>query len=194
MRKVLEARGARIGAVHFPESGFASVVANGGRQPIEVGLIGREGMSGIGIVLGSERSANDVYMQNAGHGRCVRAKALRDAVNESRTLHSSLLRYVQSFLNQTVRTAVANGRNKIEERLARWILMAADRLDIGEIPLTQEFLAMMLGVQRPGVTIALQALETKGIVARRRGKIVVANRAALEKLSNGAYSKSEKLQ
>jgi CRP-like cAMP-binding protein len=191
-RKVLETRGRRISTIYFPEAGFASVVANDGRLPIEVGLIGREGMSGLSAILGGERTTNDIYMQSAGNGHCVRAKALRGAVDESRTLHWSLLRFVNAFLNQVTRSAVANGRNKIEERLARWILMADDRLDVDELPLTQEFLAIMLGVQRPGITVALQALESRGVVARRRGKIVIADRRALEELSNGAYSKIEK--
>ena len=98
-----------------------------------------------------------------------------------------MLRYAQAFLNQTTRTAVANGRSKIEERLARWLLMAHDRVGSPELPLTHEFLAMMLGVRRPGVTVACQQLEREGVIARRRGRIVICNRAALEKLSNGTY-------
>jgi CRP-like cAMP-binding protein len=82
--------------------------------------------------------------------------------------------------------AVANGRSKIEERLARWLLMADDRVD-GDIPLTQEFLAMMLGVRRPGITVAFQALERKGVIARMRGHVAILDREALEMLSNGTY-------
>jgi CRP-like cAMP-binding protein len=102
------------------------------------------------------------------------------------TLHRSLLRFVHSFLEQATRTAVANGRSNIEERLARWLLMADDRID-GPIPLTHDFLAMMLGVRRPGVTVAVQELERAGMIARKRGHIVIKDRDALEKLSNGAY-------
>jgi len=109
------------------------------------------------------------------------------AIEKSTTLHRVFLRYAHTFLNQATRTAVANGRAKIEERLARWLLMAADRLDGGELPLTHEFLAMMLGVRRPGVTVAIQALEREGVIARRRGRIVITNRKALEKRSNGTY-------
>lgn len=84
-------------------------------------------------------------------------------------------------------TALANGRSTIEERLARWLLLADDRIETEELPLTHEFLAMMLGVTRPGVTVAAQSLERQGMIARRRGSIVVLNRAALEKLSHGTY-------
>lgn len=88
-----------------------------------------------------------------------------------------------------MRTSLADGRGKTEERLARWLLMASDRLDGDETPLTHEFLAMMLGVQRPGVTIALQALETQGAIFGRRGRIVIVDRKELERLSNGPTSR-----
>jgi CRP-like cAMP-binding protein len=191
LRKVLERRGKPIKAIYFPETGFASVVANGDSRPIEVGLIGREGMTGIPVVLGSDRNENEVFMQAPGKGHCMKASDLRKAIDHSTTLHRSLLHYTHAFLNQATRTAVANGRAKIEERLARWLLMAADRLDDGELPLTHEFLAMMLSVRRPGVTVAIQALEREGVIARKRGRIVIMDRKALEKLSNGAYSPAD---
>ena len=186
VRKVLERKDRKIAAVYFPESGFASVVADGGKRPIEVGIIGREGMTGLPVVLGNDRNSNEVFMQVGGQGWCLKASGLRDAIEASVTLHRALLVYAHEFLQQTMRTAVANGRSKIEERLARWLLMADDRID-GDIPLTQEFLAMMLGVRRPGVTVAFQALERRGVIARRRGRIAILDREALETLSNGTY-------
>jgi CRP-like cAMP-binding protein len=191
LRKVLERRGKPINAVYFPESGFASVVANGASKPIEVGLIGREGMTGLAVILGNDRNINEVFMQAAGQGQCVRADALRKAINKSVTLHRSLLRYVNNFLEQATRTAVANGRSKIEERLARWLLMADDRLDGSDLPLTHEFLSMMLGVRRSGVTVAIQELERDGVIARKRGHIVILDREALEKMSNGTYAPAD---
>ena len=186
VRKMLERRDRKITAIYFPESGFASVVANGAKRPIEVGLIGREGMTGLAVVLGNDRNAHETFMQVGGHGQCMRVQDLRRAIDDSATLHRSLLRYVHAFLEQTMRTAVANGRSKIEERLARWLLMADDRID-GDIPLTHEFLAMMLGVRRPGVTVAVQELERVGVVARKRGHLIILDREALKKLSNGTY-------
>jgi CRP-like cAMP-binding protein len=188
LRKSLERSGKPIKTVYFPESGFASVVANGNSsRPIEVGLIGREGMTGLPVVLGGDRNEHETYMQAAGSGQCIRASHLRQAIDQSISLHRALLRYAQAFLSQATRTAVANGRSKIEERLARWLLMAADRLDNGELPLTHEFLAMMLGVRRPGVTVAIQELQREGLISRRRGRIVILDRAGLEKLSDGTY-------
>ena len=187
VRKVLERRGKPIKAIYFPQRGFASVVSDGGKRPIEVGLIGREGMTGLPVILGNDRNANEVFIQAAGQGHCIKAEALRKAIDKSVTLHRSMLRYVHNFLEQTSRTAVANGRSKIEERLARWLLMADDRIDGTDLPLTHDFLAMMLGVRRPGVTAALQELEHEGLIARKRGHIVILDRRALEKLSNGTY-------
>lgn len=120
-------------------------------------------------------------------GPLHRADDLRKAIDKSVSLHRSMLRYAHAFLEQATRTAVANGRSKIEERLARWLLMADDRLDGPELPLTHEFLAMMLGVRRPGVTIAVQELEREGMIVRRRGRIVITDRQALENMSNGTY-------
>jgi CRP-like cAMP-binding protein len=112
---------------------------------------------------------------------------LAEAIDASVSLHRVLLRYVHSFMTQTTQTALANGRSKIEERLARWLLMADDRIDGGEVRLTHEFLGVMLGVQRPGVTIALQELERRGFIGHKRGLITILDRAALQKSSKGTY-------
>jgi CRP-like cAMP-binding protein len=188
LRKRLEKPNRRIDHVYFINAGFASVVANGSNKPIEVGLIGREGMTGLSIVLGDvERTANETYMQAAGAGQRMSAGNLRDAIANSRSLHRNLLRYAHAFLIQTTSTALANGRSKSEERLARWLLMADDRLDGDELPLTHEFLAVMLGTHRPGVTLAVQALERERLITARRGSITILNRKGLEKRANGTY-------
>jgi CRP-like cAMP-binding protein len=102
-------------------------------------------------------------MQIAGSGQRLSAKVLREAIAASVTLHQVLLHSVHSFMTQTTQTALANGRSKIEERLARWLLLAHDRIDGDEIPLTHEFLSIMLGVRRSGVTTAMQELERQGV-------------------------------
>jgi CRP-like cAMP-binding protein len=92
---------------------------------------------------------------------------------------------------QTTTTALANGRSKVEERLARWLLMAHDRVDGDDLPLTHEFLGMMLGSPRPGVTLAVQALEKEGFIDARRRSITIHDRKGLEKRSNGTYVRPE---
>src|SRR5262245_27823870 len=184
----LEAANARIDAVYFLESGFAAVVADGpGKRSIEVGIIGREGMTGLSVVLGHDRAPHETYVQVTGHAHRLSAAKLRAAMEQSAGLHRSLLRCVHAFLLQTTQTAVANGRSKNQERLARWLLMAADRLDGKELPLTHKFLGLMLGVQRPAVTVAVQALEREGLIKAGREAITITDRKGLVEMSNGTY-------
>ena len=192
IRKQLETRKKRIDQIYFVEAGFASVVAGeNDKAGIEVGIIGREGMTALAIVLGGERAAHDTFIQAAGKGKHIRTARLRDGIDQSVTLHRSMLRYAHAFLLQTTTTALANGRSKIEERLARWLLMAQDRLGNDKLPLTQEFLGLMLGVRRPGVTVALQTLSRLGVISTQRGSIRIIDRKALEASSNGTYVRAE---
>src|SRR2546423_6106944 len=192
LRKQLEAHRKRIDQVYFIESGFASVVANGTNKPsIEVGIIGREGMTGLAIVMGHDRAQHDTYIQVAGHGLRISAAKLREADERSMILHRAMLRYAHAFLLQTTTTALANGRSKIEERAARWLLMADDRIDGDDLPLTHEFLSLMLGTHRPGVTIALQALKHDRLIATQHAGITILDRKGLERRSNGTYVRPE---
>src|SRR2546421_6570070 len=124
-RKALEKRKRRIEQIYFIESGFASVVANGTSKPsIEVGIIGREGMTGLAVVLGQDRAQHETFIQLPGKGLRMSADSLREANDRSVSLHRAMLSYANAFLMQTTTTALANGRSKVEERLARWLLMA----------------------------------------------------------------------
>jgi CRP-like cAMP-binding protein len=191
LRKQLEPRNKPIDYIYFMESGFASVVANGAGRTIEVGLIGREGMSGLAVVMGADRTTSDTFIQSAGTGSRIEADQLRRALEQSRTFQAACLLYAQAFMTQMTYTAISNGRSKIEERLARWILMASDRVGSDEMALTHEFLSMMLGVRRSGVTVALHLLVQAGLIKAQRGIITVLNRDALKEISNGAYGVPE---
>jgi CRP-like cAMP-binding protein len=192
LRKQLEAPGKRISHVYFIDSGFASVVADGSaRSKIEVGMIGREGMTGLAVVLGSDRTPHETYIQNAGEGSRIGAANLRSAITRSRSLQNSLLLYAHTFFVQATYTAMANGRSKLEDRLARWLLMAHDRLDVDDLNITHEFLSIMLGVRRPGVTVALNLLEKKGLIKSHRGVTTIVDRKGLRQASNGAYGEPE---
>ena len=149
LRMPLEGRNTPIEYVYFVEKGFASVVANGsGHRSIEVGLIGREGVTGLAVIIGSEQSPPETFIQLAGSGQRILSSRLRQAIGQSVSLHRVLLAYGHAFLVQTGFAALSNGRNTLEERLARWLLMARDRVDGDEIVLTHEFVALMLGVRR----------------------------------------------
>jgi CRP-like cAMP-binding protein len=193
LRFELEKPGQRIEYVYFPTTGFASVVAvqpNGTR--IEVGLIGCEGMSGSAVVLGSDQTPNETYIQLAGTGQRMSTESLRNSMAASAGLQATLLKYVQAFMTQTAHTAISNARSHIEERLARWILMAHDRTTGAIIPLTHEFLSLMLGVRRAGVTQALHALVQRGLVKSARGVITVLDREGLLECAGDSYGVPER--
>ena len=188
VRKSIEKPNRRITAVYFPESGIVSVVAgqSGGRQ-VEVGLIGREGMTGLPVVLGDDRTPYSTYVQAAGTAQCIPALELSRAMDASRSLRDLFLKYVQAFNVQTSHTAICNAHSKLDQRLARWLLMAHDRLGTDLLPLTHEFLSLMLGVRRPGVTDAIHALRKLGFINSTRGQIAVRDRKGLERVAGTVY-------
>jgi CRP-like cAMP-binding protein len=191
--KEMERPNRPIDTVYFMEAGIASVVAvQPDETKVEVGLIGREGMSGIAVVLGGEQSPHSTYIQVAGEGLRMPAKELRKAMDASGSLHKLLLRFAQVFMVQTAHTAIANARSHINQRLARWILMAHDRTGATTIPLTHEFLSLMLGVRRAGVTEALQNLKRQKLIDNGRSQIVVLERKGIERLAGSSYGVPEK--
>jgi CRP-like cAMP-binding protein len=193
LRTPLETAKAIIEYVYFLEDGIASIVAKipKGRDT-EVGLIGMEGMSGALVVLGGDRAVHDTYMQLAGRGFRMPAPALTAALAASNTLKALLLLYVQTLYIQTSYTALVNARSKLDERLARWLLMCQDRVRDDRFSITHEFMAVMLGVRRPGVTVAIQELEGRGLIRASRGEIVIRDRYGLFQMADGTYSEPEK--
>jgi CRP-like cAMP-binding protein len=187
-RLVLESANKPIKYNYFIDSGLASVIAigkNGHR--LEVGIIGREGITGLPVVLGNDRSPNETFIQVPGSGSRIAADDLRRAMQKSVSLTRVLLNFVNAFLIQTSYTALSNGTASIEERLARWLLLAQDRLGGNVIPLTHEFLSLMLGVRRAGVTGALNQLDRKGLIRLSRGRIEIIDRDGLINSANGTY-------
>ena len=191
-RQLLEAPREPIDHVYFVERGLVSVV--GTTRPdhrIEVGMVGYEGMTGLGVVLGDDQSANETFVQSAGSARRLPADALRKAMAASRTLTATLLRYVHVFMMQGSQTALANGSGRLDERLARWLLLWHDRLEDDKLTITHEFLALLLGVRRPGVTVALHALEGRGVIKSSRSLVKILNRGGLRQVANGFYGVPE---
>lgn len=170
-RERLQSANRPVKHAYFPESGLGSVVAVGGgeRRQVEVAVIGREAMTGLPVVSGAGRSPSDIFMQVEGNGQRVCADNLRAAMQQSVSLLRCFLRYTHVFAVQAGYTALANAQGTIEERLARWLLMAHDRMESDELLLTHEFLALMLGTRRAGVTVALGHFERKGVVKTARG-------------------------
>lgn len=156
--------------LHFLESGLASQIAvTSDNRRLEVGIYGRDGMGPTANVLGVDSTPHQLIIQVEGHGFSIPAKIFIDLLDQSRTLRALILRYVQAFTVQTGCTALSHGSALIGERLARWLLMCHDRIDGDDLHLTHEFLGIMLGVRRSGVTDAMHLLEGVNIIRRRAG-------------------------
>jgi CRP-like cAMP-binding protein len=192
VRQTLEEPGQPIEHIYFPEDGVASVVGtSNGMGQYEVGMIGKEGMTGLMVVLGNSQSPLHTFVQVAGSGLVMSSAHLRKIMAQRSTIRDVLLMFVQVYLIQTSQTAVANAAAVLPQRLARWLLMCEDRLTSKHIPLTHEFLSIMLGVQRSGVTIAMGELEHSGLIRADRGMVHILDRKTLIKLTNGSYGLAE---
>jgi len=177
--------------VYFIERGFASVLSEAAADSsIEVGLIGPEGMTGLAVVHGVETTPFSTFVQSGGAAFRVEAERLRAAQAQSPHLQGLLMRYARAFAIQVSSTASANGTLLLEQRLARWLLMVADRAG-DSFQVTHEFLAAMLSVRRPGVTRALQDLESRGLIRAMRGMVAIADRQGLVAYTKGAYGLAE---
>lgn len=189
---VLIGAGELITEAWFLESGLSSIIATSSEtQGIEVGLAGREGLVGLPLLLDCDRTPHRIFMQVGGNGLRIAAEHLQNALDASASLRKCLLRYVQVYATQTTYTALSNTVHTVEERLARWLLMSHDRQDVDEIPLTHDFLALMLGVRRPTVTISLHSLEGLGFIRATRGLVTIRRRTELEEFAGGAYGTPE---
>lgn len=177
-----------ISHVYFVERGLGSVIGiSSAGEATEVGLFGVDGIGGLPVVLGTDRSPHKVFMQIGGDGYRIAADTLRRALEANMTLRVLLTGYVQFFLIQVSQTAVSNALHTVEERLARWLLMAHDRMPDDNVPLTHDYLALMLAVRRPSVTTALHVLEGGGLLRATRGNIQIRDRAGLEEFAGAAY-------
>ena len=179
-------------AVYFLESGLGSVVAESSDgETVEVGHVGREGMAGYHVLLMTPSSPHRTFMQSVGSAIKVPIEPFMCALEEFRSMRSLLLRYVHCCEVQLGHSALANARYNMHERLARWLLMCHDRLDGDDLGLTHEFLSLMLGVRRSGVTEQLHILEGLHAIKSTRGNIRILNRGKLEDVAGGCYGAPE---
>jgi len=179
--------------VWFPEGGVGSIVASKiDSGPTEVGIFGREGFAGTPLLLGADSSPHRIFIQVDGAtGLRIDASHFVTAVDQSAALRTTLLRYVQTFIIQTADSAISNAHQRIEARLARWLLMCHDRADSDEIALTHEFMAMMIAAERSGVTVSLHVLEGAGMIRSKRGRVLILDRQKLEELAGEGYGRPE---
>lgn len=192
---ILHQANERIDQTYFVEQGFVSMVAmaDGADSRVEVGLIGREGVVGALVLLAPEaQSYAQAMVQMPGAAHRIPSATLLASLEQTPTLRDLMLQAFVASLAQLTQTAACNSRHNVRERLARWLLMAQDRVDGDEVPLTQEFLAIMLAVRRPGVTVAMGGLQVAGLVQHGRGRIVICDRPGLEGAACACYDRVRK--
>jgi CRP-like cAMP-binding protein len=186
--RILHDPGARIDYGYFMNGGMTSLVVltNDGRS-VEVGIVGREGMTGMPLIAGLRRGLWRGIVQIAGSGVRLRAEVLEQVLPASPRLLQELNRYAMLHGLQVAQIAACNRLHEIEQRLARWLLMCQDRVDSQTLKLTHEFLAQMLGTGRPSVSLASALLEQAGIIENLRGTIKIMNRKGLETVACECY-------
>jgi len=182
-----------VGFVYFIETGVGSLVntmANG--EAAEVGTIGNEGVVGLPLLLGEDRAPTSVYVQVPGTGLRMKTTLFKKELARSASMRTVMLRYAHTFFNQVAQSAACNQFHSIQQRCCRWLLMTHDRMQSDEFLLTQEFLAMMLGVQRTSVSAAASALQRAGLIRYKRGNVTIIDRSGLERRSCECYGVSKK--
>ena len=187
-KRVIYEVGAPLDQVYFIEKGVASVMtmmADGASS--EVGMVGREGVIGISALLGGQSSAQHVVMQLPGSAQSIAAPRCKAVFDRNVAVRAVLLSFIEDVLNLSSQTAGCNRLHSVEQRTARWLLMASDRLGSNVLPLTQEFLAAMLGVRRSGVSEAAGELQRSGLIRYRRGEITIIDPDGLKKTACECY-------
>jgi CRP-like cAMP-binding protein len=186
--EVIYQSNAPISDVYFPNSGIVSLLAGvSERTTLEVGLVGNEGMVGLGVFLGVNTSVNRAVVQGAGSAMKMKASSLRKQCKDGGIFSQLLQRYSHSVLAQLTQSAVCNQFHSVDARLARWLLMTSDRMADDEFRLTQEFLSHMLGVRREGVSIAAGNLQKRKLIRYSRGCLRILDHPGLEAISCGCY-------
>lgn len=188
----LHEAGERIEQVFFVEQGLAAMMADteSGSSSTEVGLVGREGLVGLPVLLSpTAASFHRAVVQMPGNALRMPAPALRSSLDALPVLRGLLFQALEAFMAQVAQTAACNSQHSLMQRLARWLLMAHDRSDGDDLALTQELLSAMLAVRRSGVTVAMQALQAAGVVGQRRGRVTICDRPGLEAAACGCYGR-----
>lgn len=175
--------------IYFPESGMVSMVVSlSDGAMIEAALIGNEGMVSVLPALGASLPTTEAMVQIPGTALRAHTDVLRREVAENADLHMAMVRFLQAGLIQVTQSVACVGHHTLRQRLARWLLMAHDAGKSDEIILSHEFLAMMLGVRRPGVTIAIGELKDAGLIMTGHGRIVIRDRKGIEKSACECYA------
>jgi CRP-like cAMP-binding protein len=185
---VLYEAGKPIRHVYFPESGLVSLIAPMEDGALaEAGMVGREGMVGLPVFLGTDSSAFRAVVQVPGEAWRLEAGAFRALARRGRALNDLLRRYLHAFVTHLGQCSACNSHHSVEQRCCRWLLLVHTRIEADEFPLTHEFLAAMLGVRRTGVTEVAGNLQRAGLIRYSRGRVTILDREGLEATSCPCY-------
>ncbi len=188
LHQVLYEPGERMRSGYFINDGLMSVLAvQPDGKSVEVGLIGKEGFVGLPLLVGFQTSPTRVVTQGDGSAYRCSADDLRHLIPQCPVLAEQLHRFGHKLAMQTTQLAACNRLHEVEARLARWILMSQDRILADRLPLTQEFLAQMLGTRRSSVTVAAGVLQKAGLISYTRGSVTILDREKLEDASCDCY-------
>jgi CRP-like cAMP-binding protein len=194
LHQVLHEAGQTVKSVYFVNDGMISILAiQPDGKSVEVGLIGKEGFAGLPVLVGFKTSPTRLITQGDGSAYRCDVETIRQLLRQSPDLGIYLNRYAQCLAMQTTQIAACNRLHEVEERLARWILMSQDRIAADRLPLTQEFLAQMLGTRRASVTVAAGALQKKGMISYTRGSVTIVDRKKLEETACDCYEIMQRL-
>lgn len=173
--------GGQLHHAFFPTTSIVSlhyVMATGASA--EAAGVGNEGMLGVSLFMGGDTTSSSAVVQTAGYAYRLERHILKQEFDRAGILQRLLLRYTQALMTQMSQTAVCNRHHSVEQQLCRWLLLTLDRIPVGELVMTQELVASMLGVRREGITEAAGKLQNAGIIRYRRGHIAVIDRSGLE--------------
>ena len=187
LKDILYEANGRIPHVFFPLNGVVSLVIMESGFTLELGTIGNEGMVGIPVFLGAERSPTRAISQVPGDALRMETKVFQEEMKLGGRLYGLVQRYTQAMINQISQSTVCNHRHAVQKRMCRWLLMSHDRVGTDEFQLTQEFLAQMLGVRRPTVTAVAGNLQKAGLLTYHRGRMTILDRKGLEAASCECY-------
>jgi CRP-like cAMP-binding protein len=186
--ELLEERGERVDAVHFPQSGMVSLIVEMPEdRSVEIGTVGSEGAIGLTVGLGSRIACVSALVQVSGTSLCIPAQRFRGLASESRHITDLVVRYNEMQLGQIQQTAACNALHDVGSRLARWLLQTNDKTGDETIPFTQEFLSKMLGVRRGTVSVVATRFEATKLIRTGRGQIQILDREGLKKEACSCY-------
>lgn len=186
-RSILQEASKRVEHVHFIEHGLVSRVSGGRTCSMETAMVGRFGYTGIAVVLGATVASQRSVVRLSGTALRIRSDDLSRILQDRPQIRIEMLRYIQALVTQNAQGVLCAAKHEVDQRLARWLLLASDRMQGDALTVTHDLLAIIMGVRRAGITNALLRFEADGVLKKTRGAVQLTNRTALEQRACDCY-------